>query len=91
MTKTNKIRLKFATGAASREYAPLLTGEAVGEGAGVATASTRRTFPPMVVFKQLNKPMSVLVGRGVSGVLSFSLNTAVLLYPSSANTTLLAR
>lgn len=55
------------------------------------SASTSGTLLPMVAFKQFNSPMSVFAGRGVSGAFSSSLNTAVLLYPSRVNATLLAR
>lgn len=91
----NRRRLKLLTEGTRRKCASFIgMNVAVGNTAVLdvtAAASTSGTFPPIVPFKQFNKPTSVLFGRGTSGVFSFPLKMAVLLYPSSVNATLLAR
>ena len=57
--------------------------------------SINGTANPIVWFKQFNNVVSIPLGKGVSGVVSdvlaFAVSAVVSLYPSSVNTTLLAR
>lgn len=56
-----------------------------------ADQSASGTLEPMVEFMQVNKALSTVESKGVSGALISSVNVAVLVYPSKANATVLAR
>jgi len=51
---------------------------------------TKGTATPMVMLRQFNNVVSIVVGNGVLGVPSAA-NAPVLLYPSRVKATLLAR